>query len=288
MGIKNIINRSTALYTLYSIASLIFFVWILFPSEYFANFIEKSVEARGSDVTLTVQAVSPCFPAGIKLSGLTVSTPDFGEVQIDYIKAGIDLLSMVKFEPAISFSGEVFGGDINGILKIPERDVKKSTIDSIEVNGIDLSKCSTLFEKNLDGFDVSGVIDASGSYALAGRGHGKISLSVRDLKVQPEKPMLTLKNISFSEITAEAELKSKRIQIDKCEIDGNEFDGSVKGSVILKYPYDKSVLRLSGMFRPEKEFAEKMPLELVFKKKVKYGDEVPFKVSGTLKKPRLR
>lgn len=288
LSIKNIISRATVLYVLYSVFAVMLFVWFLFPSEYFADYIEKSVQAHGSGVLVEIETVSPAFPAGIKLSGLKIKTPDVESVPVDYFRAGINIFSLIKLQPVISFSAGLFGGTINGQVKIPDRDIKKSSVDALVVKGIDLSECSALFASQIPGFNISGIIDADGSYASEGRGHGKIDLMVNKLNIQPEKPLFTLKSISFEKITAEVEIKSKRIQIENCEIDGNEFDGNVKGSVIIKSPYNRSVLRLSGKFRPEKEFAEKMPLELVFKKKVKYGDEVPFKISGTIKKPRLR
>lgn len=288
LGIKNIISRSTILYALYSVFAVMFFVWFLFPSEYFADYIEKSVAAHGRGVRVDVETVRPSFPVGIKMTGVKIKTPVVESVPVDYISASIDIFSLVKLQPVISFSADIFGGTINGKIKIPDRDIKKSSVDAIVVKGIDLSKCSNVFASHLSGLVISGFIDAEGSYVSAGRGHGKIALTVNQLTVQPEKSFLTLKNLSFKEITAQVEIKNKRIQIENCDIDGNEFDGNVKGSVIVKYPYNKSVLRLSGKFRPEKEFAEKMPLELVFKKKVNAGDEVPFKISGTIRKPRFR
>lgn len=288
MGIKKVISRSTILYALYSVFAVMVFVWFLFPSEYFADYIEKSVQAHGGGVLIEVKTVSPAFPVGIKLTGLKIKTPDVDSVPVDYIRAGINIFSLLKLQPVISFSAGLFDGTINGKIKIPDSDIKKSSVDALIVKGIDLSKCSEVFASQIPGVDISGIIDAEGSYVSEGRGHGKIALTVNQLNVQPEQPILTLKSLSFKEITAQVEIKNKRIQIENCEIDGNEFDGTVKGSVIVKYPYNKSVLRLSGKFRPEKEFAEKMPLQLVFKKKVKYGDEVSFKISGTIKKPRFR
>lgn len=288
MGIKKIINKSTLLYGLYSFCALLFFVWFLFPSDYIGGLIEKNVAAHGRGITLDVESVKPAFPVGVKLSGLTVEAPDFGVVPIDTVTARLSILSLIKFDPVLSLSTGLFGGTIKGKLSVPDGDFKNYTVDGIVVKGINLADVSGLFSSNLKGVSLTGTLDAEGSFVAAGRGQAKIDLTVRQLVVQPEKAILTLKNLSFKEITAKAEMKSKRIQIDNCEVDGNEFDGSIKGSVIVKYPYDKSVLRLSGTFRPEKEFAEKMPLNLVFKKKVDPGEEIPFKLSGTIKKPRFR
>lgn len=288
MGIKKIINKTSILYTLYSVFAVLFFVWFLFPSDYFADFIEKSIHAYGQGAEVEIETVGPAFPAGLKLKDITIKTPEAGSVPIDYISAGLDFFSLIKLQPVISLSGGLFGGTVSGKVSVPDRDSKNYSVDSIKVKDIDLSTGSGMFKQFLSGVGITGFVNAEGSYAAAGRGHGNLSLVIEQLKIQPEKPLLTLKSLTFKEITAQIDFKSKRMQIENCEIDGDEFDGSIKGSVIIKYPYNKSVLRLSGKFRPEKEFAEKMPLELLFKKKVKYGDEVPFKISGTINKPRFR
>ncbi len=277
------------LYTLYAVIVTLFFVWYLFPSEYFAEYIERSITAYGKDVSVEIEGANPAFPTGVKLTGLKVTTTLVQSVPIDYIKVRIGVISLIKLDPVIYFSAGLFGGTIKGSVKIPERNIKNLSVDDVSVKGIDTALCARFFEAYLPGFSIAGIIDADGSYATSGRqSNGKINVLIKQLSVKPDKPFLTLASLSFTEITAQIQVKNKRIHIEECDIDGNEFDGSIKGSVIVKAPLNRSVLRLSGKFKPEKEFAEKMPLQLVFKKKVKYGDELPFKISGTIKKPRLR
>ncbi len=289
MGVKKIINKTTILYTLYTLLLVLFFVWYLFPSEYFADYLEKRITAYGKGVSVEIEGVRPVFPAGVKLTGLEVTTDFASAVPIDYINVSIGVISLIKFDPAIYFSAGLFGGKIKGSAKIPKRDFKNISVDDISIKGIDTALCSRLFESYIPGYTITGIIDADGSYAVTGRqGRGKINVLINQLSIKPDKPLFTLESLSFDEIAAQVEIKNKRISIEKCDIDGNEFDGSLKGTVIVKRPVDRSILRLSGKFKPEKEFAEKMPLRLVFKKEVKYGDELPFKISGTIKKPRLR
>lgn len=288
MSIKKIFNKSVILYTLYTALAVVFFVWYLFPSDYFARQIEKSVQAFSKDISIVVTGVKPAFPVGLKMTGVDVTTPAAGSVPVEYIHIGVNPISLIKLDPVITFSAGFFGGTVKGTVNVPERDINKLSVSDIQVKDVDLSECSRFVDPYLPGSTITGSLDASGSYEAAGRGHGKITAVVRQLGLKPEKPLFMIDGLTFSEITAAVELKSKRIQIEKCDIEGEEFDGSVKGSVIIKYPVNRSVLRLSGKFRPEKEFAEKIPLDLVFKKKVKPGDELPFKISGTINKPRFR
>lgn len=289
MGFKKIINKTTLLYTLYAVIVTLFFVWYLFPSEYFAQYIERSIASYGKDVSVEIEGANPSLPTGVKLTGLKVTTPLVSSVPVDYIKVRVGVFSLIKFDPVIYFSAGIFGGTIKGSVKIPKSDTRNLSVDDISIKGIDTALCARFVEAYIPGYTITGTIDADGSYEAKGRQRtGTINVRIKQLSVKPEKPFLTLASLSFNEITAQIQVKNKRIHIEECDIDGNEFDGSVKGSVIVKAPVDRSVLRLTGKFKPEKEFAEKMPLQLVFKKKVKYGDELPFKILGTIKKPRLR
>ena len=289
MSVKNIINKTAILYTLYTLLLVLFFVWYLFPSEYFADYLERRITAYGKGVSVEIKSVKPVFPTGVKLTGLEVTTILVSAVPIDYINVSVGVFSLIKFDPVIYFSAGLFGGTIKGALKIPKRDINNFSVDEISVEGIDTALCTRLFESYIPGYTITGIIDADGSYAVTGRqGQGNINVLIKQLIIKPDKPLLTIESLSFAEIAAQVEIKNKQISIEKCDIDGNEFDGSLRGTVMVKSPVNRSILRLSGKFKPEKEFAEKMPLEFVFKKKVNYGDELPFKISGTINKPRLR
>ena len=289
MSIKKIINKSVVLYTLYIFITGLFFLWYLFPSEYFAGYIEKAVAANVKGVSIEIGAVKPFFPAGVKLTDVNVIVSSIGQpIKLDYIKAKAGLLSLIKFAPEISLSTGLFGGRVKCRIKVPEGNVNNLAVTDISVKGLNLESVSALAAEKLPGYSLKGRLNATGEYSVAGRGHGKIGIDLKDIIIKRDEPFLTLESLTFSNVKADIEVKSKRIDIKECVITGKEFDGSIKGPVVFKQPLGRTVLRLSGTFNPSKEFAETMPLDIVFKKKVKPGEEQKFKITGTVKKPRFK
>ncbi len=289
MSIKKIINKSVVLYTLYILITGLFFLWYLFPSEYFADYIEKTIAAKGQGINIQIGTVKPSFPAGLKMTDVKVMVPSIDQpVALDYIKAQAGLVSLVKFAPEVSLSAGLFGGKIKGKITTSKGKTKKFAVTDISVSGIDLGTVSSLAGEKLPGFSLKGRLNGKGEYSSAGRGQGKINANLSELVVKLDVPILTLESLSFSEVKGDVEVKNKRILIDECIISGNEFDGTLKGSVVIKQPFGRTVLRLSGTFSPEKEFTEKVPLDLLFNKKVKPGVDQKFKITGTVSKPKLR
>ncbi len=287
MSIKNIINKSVVLYTLYIIAAGLFFLWYLFPSDYFAGYIERAVAANGKGLSIEIGAVRPAFPAGVKLTDLKVMIPALEQpVKLDFIKAKAPLISLIKLDPEVNLSTGIFGGTVKGLIKVPEGKANKLSVTDISISGVNLEAVAALAMEKLPGYSLKGRLNATGEYTASGRGHGKVSLNLKDLVVKRDEPFLTLESLSFSNVKADVEVKSRRIQIEDCVIAGKEFGGTIKGSVVLKQPIGRTVLRLSGTFRPEKEFVESMPLDIIFKKKVKPGEDQKFKITGTISKPR--
>lgn len=288
MIFKKIINKSFLFYTLYIIAALVFFLWYLFPSDYFADYLEKTIAANGNGITAEIGSVKPSFPAGAILKNVIVSHSELGSVKIDYAKAGIGIASLLKLNPEVYFRLGLFGGTVNGKAGAPDGDSGQLLLDDIIIDGIDAGKVSALFKENLFGFTVSGSLSANGNYTTEKRGSGYMKAVLKGLRIRREEPFFTIDSMTFDEINAEAEISNRRLKIKSVTVSGREFDCSLKGSVVLKQPVDKTVLRLNGSFSPSKEFSEKVPLDVVFRKKVVPGEDLSFRVTGTVGKPKIK
>lgn len=288
MSLKKIFNKSLVLYTLYTVAVLFFFLWYLFPSDFFADYLEKMVAVNGNGITAEIDTVKPGLPAGVKLTGVTVDLPEIGPVTIDYFRAGIKLSSLFRLKPEIGFATGILGGKISGTILVPKGDTANISVEDLIVENIDAGKAAAFIEKKLYGFTVAGQIDGAGHYSAAGRGSGLVTVGIKNLALKREEPLFSIAGLTFNEVRTEVEIKNRRLSLKSFNVDGEEFGGSLSGSILLKQPFEKSVLRLKGKLTVEKEFADKVPLDIVFRKKVKPGEELTFRLTGTVNKPRLR
>lgn len=286
-----ILRNKKIFYTLYALGSFLFFLWYLFPSDFFADYLESIIRQYGNGVKATIQEATPTLGLSLSLNGVVCEIPSGPTLKAESFVINPSLFSLMGKNPKLSFKLDGFGGRISGHVMVPERNIKKMAVDGIKVSDLDLSQLKDILSGYIPGYAIRGKLDAKGHYTQEGRGNGEMMLKVKDLVVEPEKPFFTIKSLSFSDVMADFEIKSKKIQIRQCEADGKEVNGSVSGSVFLRSPLTRSTLRLSGTLRPEKEFMDTLgasvPVEALLGNKMKDDGEIPFRLSGVANSPRF-
>lgn len=283
-------KKKNTFYALYAMGAFFFFLWYLFPTAFFADYLENMVRMHGNGVVMTIQDARPSLPLALSLKGVECEIPGGPSLKADSLRVSPGLISLIRGNPEISFALKMFGGKMSGDVIIPEKNLEKLSVENVTISGLDLFECRDLLKDYLSGYTVKGKVDAQGSYTSDGRGNGSLTLTVKDLKVEPEKAFFTITSLSFPEVSAEMELKSKKVQIAKCDINGDEVDGTLSGSIFLRTPLDRSTLRLSGTLKPEKAFMDKLsasvPIDALIGKKMNADGEIPFSISGVANAPR--
>lgn len=293
LSITGLFRKKGMMYTAYAVGCVVFFIWYLFPSEFFADYIEKTLKSATGTIEVSIGSVKPSFPPGIKVSDIRVTLPDTDgrKYSAEYLKVSPGLTSLLKLDPVLNFSAGFLGGVVKGSVKIPGGKPDKLSLEMMKIKGVNLELLSGVLSAYAPGYSIRGTLDAVGNYSSEGRGNGKVSVNVNDLVVTPEKPLFTIESLNFKEIIADVEIKNKKLQIEKCEIDGLEADGEVKGSVFIRTPLERSTLRINGTVTPEKTFMDKlsetMPVEALLGKKMDRDNGIPFKISGSLSSPKF-
>ncbi|MBU1170454.1 MAG: type II secretion system protein GspN [Proteobacteria bacterium] len=285
-----ILNKKNTFYALYAMGAFLFFLWFLFPSDFFADYLETLIQQQGQGVVVTIKEARPSLPFALSLKGVEGEIPGGPMLKAESLRISPGLISLFGVNPKVSFSSRIFGGKVSGTVTFPEKNPKKPSVESIRISGLDLFELKDILTDYLPGYTLKGELDATGDYSSDGRGNGALNLLVKDLVVAAEKPFFTIKDLTFPEISVEMEIKSKKVQIERCVIDGKEVDGTLSGSVFIRNPFDRSTLRLSGTLKPEKTFMEKLganvPIEALIGKKMNADGEIPFSISGVASAPR--
>lgn len=286
-----ILRNKKIFYTLYALGSFLFFLWYLFPSDFFADYLENMIRQHGNGVKVTIQEAKPTLGLSLSLNDVVCEIPSGPTLEAESFIINPGLFSLLGNNPEVSFKVDGFGGRISGHIMLPEKNPNKMTVDDIKISNLDLFTFKDLLSSYIPGYTVRGRLDAQGHYTQEGRGNGELMFKVKDLVVEPEKPFFTIKNLTFSEVRADFEIKSRKIQIRQCEADGKEVNGTVSGSVFMRKPMDRSTLRLSGTLRPEKEFLDtlgaSMPVEALLGNKMNDAGEIGFRLSGVARSPRF-
>ncbi len=286
--LNTIMGRRQA-YVFYAMACALFFLWALFPSEDFADFLETLAARHADGMTVTIEKARPTLTLGLSLKGVVATRQPVMAVNAPSVKLRPAYLSLFGQSPAVSFSAEVFGGNVKGTVRLDRSSKGGVGVEKMVLEEIDLS----LFRQQVTGFmpnvGLEGMLNAEGGYSPEGRGNGLLNLNIKNLVVQPAEPLFSVKSLTFTDVTAAINIKSRRLDIENCVIDGREIDGTMKGSVLLREPLESSNLRLTGSLKPEKtlleELGKTMPIEAVVGGSMNEDGEIPFSVSGTAASP---
>lgn len=283
-------ERRKLYYGLYGFAAGLFFLWALFPSDYFADYLEGLAAKHGDGLVVTIETAHPTLSLGLAMKGVVVSRNGIMNIEADYLKVRPGYFSLLGKKPAVSFSSEVFGGKIKGKIRWDMTRRGAVGVEKLSMADIDLA----VFKDQVKGFmpkiAVTGILNADGGYSPEGRGNGLLNLNIRNLTIQPAEPFFTLKQLTFNDVSLSMDILSTKLGIEKCVIEGNEIDGTMTGSISLSDHFDRSLLRLTGTLKPEKSLMDKlsqtMPIQALVGNAMGPDGRIPFQVEGPVSEPR--
>ncbi len=238
---------------------------------------------------MTGQAV-PVLPPGIKLQNVTIKRFNDSLFDINEIQIKPALLSFLKPETIYTFTGRTGGGAFDGKAFVSREKSDGHSRININLNEIQILEIPGFqdFSRYQAAGLLSGQVVVNKSRRPLISAHADLNLANAMLTFP--SPVFGLNNLSFQYIEGEVTLASRRMQIKKCTFNGNQVDGTISGIIILKNPFEKSTLRLSGSILPHSDFIASLgqgiaSMLLPQLKSAKNG--LRFKIRGTLEDPRF-
>lgn len=283
-------NRRNLYYGLYGLAATLFFLWVLFPSDDFADYLETLAAGSANGMTMEIGKARPSLTLGIAMkdvvfkkgAGMNVIMADL------YVRPGY--FSLLGKNPSMTFKAQVFGGRAKGKLRWDKTSKGGTGVEKLTLTDIDLAQLKDQIKDVMPRTGLAGILNADGGYSPEGRGNGLVNFSIKNLMIKPAEPLFTISELNFTDVTASMDIKNRKMEIDQCVIEGKEIDGSMKGSITLGQPFDRSMLRLSGTLKPEKalidQLSQAMPIQAVMGSAMNESGEIPFTVSGPISDPR--
>ena len=94
-------------------------------------------------------------------------------------------------------------------------------------------------------------------------------LILTDISVALANPLLGIETINFDKIEADLTNTVRRIEIKACTMKGQDLDGEFTGNILVRRPFEKSILNLNGFLNPQAAFIKKagsdLPLDMLMK-----------------------
>ncbi len=285
-------KKERFLYSVFIVLTVVFFMYVLFPTNTVKNYITHKVSEVKPDIEITIGNVKPVFPSGLKFNSVTVYHKSIQKFYAGKIKVTPGYLSLFVLKPSVNVKAWAYDGVIKGKvffakgesgreisvdallddIKLNEVMVKDSKM-SATVNG----KISYSGEKGNDASE-SELILSECSIDLSSLLSSKIPIKIDELKE------LTFKKI---EIKAAADLKN--IELKQCELKGEQADGSIKGNIRIRRPIGRSGLKFTGTLTPHPLFLDNLKKSIPFNflGSIAGKDGIAFRIDGTTDKPKF-
>jgi type II secretion system protein N len=275
------------LYIAFTAVMGVVFLYLLFPADSLRTYIEAQIRQNAPDLTVEIGQVSAAFPPGLKLANILCEYQELPLVTASRASVRPALLKLLGSAKVVDFDLDTSEGRIDGrgVMRVGKQNLL--SVDA-EIDQIALHEIAGL--RAIPDYIISGLLSGKIEYkATPGRsGSGAADLVATDAKLELINPMFGIESFSFDSIEAQLNLSPRRVQLRRCNLNGNEVDGNISGSVMLRTPMDQSRLNLSGVLRPHAEFMatlqKSVPVALLGGKDL--GQKgLPFRITGTVDKP---
>lgn len=276
-------------YTVYGIAALVVFIYLLFPAQEIKQYIMRQSAALGPDVSIELDKVDLSLPPGLRLYSLKLFYKGSAAFDSSQLKLTPRYSSLFTSAKGFNIRGNAYSGDLNGRASV-KRASKPEYATDLAFDEIQLDQIAILSE--LVPHQVSGIADGKVVYSSGsgGFGEGSARLMIKQCRVELGAPIFGFTELTVGTLKATLELKGEQANVKEITIDGRQVSGNASGEIRLRQPLSQSRIQLSGVIKPRpsfiKELGKVVPSQLLSGGNfVRNG--IPFRISGSVERPNF-
>jgi type II secretion system protein N len=283
-------NKKIFFYATYIILITCILLYYLFPSDMIKKTLANRVSRANPDFSIVTGQAAPVLPPGLKLQDVTLKRFHNALFDIQEIKIKPALLSFFKPETSYTFTGRTGGGSFDGNAVHPNK--KSTALPRININFNEIQIREIPGLQNFSQYKTTGLL--SGKIALdKSRGpliNARANLNLANAVVTFPTPVFDLDGLSFQYVEGKITISGRRMQVKKCTFNGSQIDGTIAGNILLKTPFEKSTLRLTGAIQPHSNFIAGLGqgvANMLLPQLKSSKEGLKFKIRGTLEKPKF-
>jgi type II secretion system protein N len=273
-------------WAVFIIGAALLFLYILFPTDSAKKYLADLARQTHPNLTLEIGQLKLGFPPGVKLYDVSVYHSDRTIVDLENVNIWPDIVSLFLATTHISFKGNGHGGNFSGDVDIIKKAENREIIIDADFAGIQANQLEALGAFTTH--RISGNLDGTVTFT-AKMPHQELvgDLTLIDGKIELSPPLLAQKELTFDSIDAQLMFNGRSLTIERCELQGDQLDGEVAGSIKFGRQLSNRILDLSGTVRPHEAFlarlGDQVPKLLANKNWQTRG--VPFRIKGPAEAP---
>ncbi|MGD9132521.1 MAG: type II secretion system protein GspN [Desulfobacterales bacterium] len=280
------IFRAKIFWVFYIICAVVFFFYILFPSDTVKEYLADQIRQAQPDFTVEIGRLKPGFPLDLKLYDVCVYHLGQTLAEMENLKISPNILSLFLSTTHLSFRGSGYGGTFNGQVDISKNSANKEMTINTDLAGIQVEQVKAL--SAITTHQISGDLEGTLTFNTKAPHQGlsgDLILSDGQIKFSP--PLLNQNTLSFNTIETEVMFNNRSLTINRCQIEGNQLDAYISGSIKVSGRSTRKILDLSGTVKPHAallaRLGKNIPQLLADSNSEKQG--FAFKITGTMNAP---
>lgn len=242
------------LYSLYAIAAVFVFLYLLFPSKTVSDIIESRISKSNPDIQISMDEANPVFPPGLKMAPVDLAYGNIPILRMDYLKVVPGLFSIIGSEKKVSFNGKIGRGSIKGNADLTIDDQRPQTNITVNLANVPTDALDVL--EQWPGYQLIGDLSAYINYDSK-KGVGgttSITMDITPTRLVFTPSLMGIEQLEFSQVQTEISITPRMLQIKRCELSGNQLEGKITGSIVFRRPFQNSRLTLSCTIKPQPAF----------------------------------
>jgi len=283
-------NKKILSYTTYIAVIACILLYYLFPSDVIKKTLAYRVSRADPNFSIMTGHAAPVLPPGIKLRNVTIKRFNNSLFDIDEVKIKPALLSFLKPETIYTFTGRTGDGTFNGTAAVSNKQSDNRSRLDVNLSEIQIREIPGL--QTFSRYPTAGLLSGTIAFNKSRRPlvNARANLNIANALLTFPNPVFGLDNLSFQYIEGEVTFNGRRMQVKKCTFNGSQVDGTIAGIIILKNPFEKSTLRLTGTIQPHSGFIAGLGQGIagLLVPRIKSTKEgIKFKIRGTLEDPKF-
>ena len=279
--------KSRISWAIYIICAALFFFYTLFPSDTVKEYLADQIRQVHPDLTVEIGRVKPGFPPGLKLYDVRVYHLGQTLADLENLKISPDVLSLFLATTHLSFKGNGYGGTLKGRVDINKNSANREVMIGADLSGIQVKQLEAL--SAITTHKISGNLGGTLTFKTKVPHQGLSgNLILTDGQIEFSPPVLSQNLLSFNTIEAELMLNNRSLTINRCQLEGNQLDADVSGSIKFSGRSARKILDLSGTVRPHAALLAKLGKNIA---QLLAGSNLanqglPFKITGSMDSPK--
>jgi type II secretion system protein N len=279
--------KSRISWAIYIICAALFFFYTLFPSDTVKEYLADQIRQVHPDFTVEIGRVKPGFPPGLKLYDVRVYHLGQTLADLENLKISPDVLSLFLATTHLSFKGNGYGGTLKGRVDINKNAANTEMMIGADLSGIQVKQIEAL--SAITTHKISGNLGGTLTFKTKVPHQGLSgNLILTDGQIEFSPAILNQNLLSFNTIEAELMLNNRSLTINRCQLEGNQLDADVSGSIKFSGRSARKILDLSGTVRPHAALLAKLGKNIT---QLLAGSNLanqglPFKITGSMDSPK--